>query len=59
MGWRDIMTSKELGWAGGSHFEFGMSSSSPFEPVLAPCGWRCPHRRLTLIRTFGNGNGND
>jgi hypothetical protein len=22
---------------------------------LAPCGWRCPHRRLTLIRPVGNG----
>jgi hypothetical protein len=21
---------------------------------LAPCGWRCPHRRLTLMRPFGN-----
>jgi hypothetical protein len=39
-----------LGWAGGSHVEFGMSSSLPLEPELAPCGWRCPHRRLTLMK---------
>jgi hypothetical protein len=26
----------------------------PLEPELAPCGWRCPHRRLTLMRPFGN-----
>jgi hypothetical protein len=52
------MASKGLGWAGGSHVEFGVSSSLPMEPELAPCGWRCPHRRLTLMRLFGNGNGN-
>jgi hypothetical protein len=39
-------------------FEFGTSSSLPLEPELAPSGWRCPHRRLTLMRPFGNGNGN-
>jgi hypothetical protein len=32
--------------------------SLPLEPELAPCGWRFPHRRLTLMRPFGNGNGN-
>jgi hypothetical protein len=41
-------------WAGGSHsswheFQFAI------EPGLAPCGWRCPNRRLTLTRPFGNG----
>jgi hypothetical protein len=46
-----------LGWAGGSHYESGMSSSLPLEPELAPCGWHWPHRRLTLMRPFGNGNG--
>ena len=22
----------------------------PLEPELAPCGWRCPHQRPTLMR---------
>jgi hypothetical protein len=39
---------------GGSYFGFGMSPSLPLEPELAPCGWRCPHRRLTLMRPFVN-----
>ena len=30
----------------------------PLEPKLAPCGWRCPHRRPAFTGTFGNGNGN-
>jgi hypothetical protein len=33
----------------GSHVVFGMSSSLPLEPEWAPRGWRCPHRRLTLV----------
>jgi hypothetical protein len=36
------IASKGLGWAGGSHFEFGMSSSLPLEPELAPCGGAAP-----------------
>jgi hypothetical protein len=24
-------------------FEVGLDLSLPLEPVLAPCGWRCPH----------------
>ena len=24
------------------------------EPKLAPCGWRCPHRRPALMGPFGN-----
>ena len=28
--------------------------SMPLEPKLAPCGWRCPHRRPTLTGSFGN-----
>jgi hypothetical protein len=27
------------------------------EPELAPSGWHCPHRRLTLMMPFGDGNG--
>jgi hypothetical protein len=38
-----------LGWAGGSHSEFDTSFS--FQGC-EPC---CPHRRLTLMRPFGNG----
>jgi hypothetical protein len=30
------MASKGSGWAGGSPFEYRMSSSSPLEPELAP-----------------------
>ena len=26
----------------------------PLEPKLAPCGWRCPHRRPALTGPFGN-----
>ena len=26
----------------------------PLEPKLAPCGWRCPHRRPALTGSFGN-----
>ena len=26
----------------------------PLEPKLAPCGWRCPHRRPALMGPFGN-----
>jgi hypothetical protein len=33
--------------------------SLPLEHDLAPSGWRCPHQRLTLIRSFGNGNGQE
>jgi hypothetical protein len=29
------MSSKGLGWAGVSHFEFGMSSSLPLEPAVS------------------------
>jgi hypothetical protein len=49
------LASKGLGWAGGSPFELGMSFSLPLEPELAPCGWRCSQRRLTIMRPFGNG----
>ena len=28
--------------------------SMPLEPKLAPCGWRCPHRRPALTGPFGN-----
>jgi hypothetical protein len=51
----DYIASKGLGWAGGSHFEFGMSSSLQLEPELVPCGWRFPHQRLILMRPSGNG----
>jgi hypothetical protein len=34
-----ILASRGLRWAGGSHFESGMSSSLPIEPKWAPCGW--------------------
>jgi hypothetical protein len=54
---RSKWASKGLGWACGSHFDFGMSSRLPLEPELVPCGWRCPFRRLTLLRPFGIGNG--
>jgi hypothetical protein len=41
----NTLASKRLGWAGGSHVEFGMSSSTPNwkVPELAPCGWCLPH----------------
>jgi hypothetical protein len=42
------LASKGFGWASGSQFEFGNSFSLPSEPGLAPCGWHCPHRHLTL-----------
>jgi hypothetical protein len=50
-----------IGWqgsrvAGGSLFEFDSSFSLPLECGLASCGWRCPHRCLTSVRPFGNGN---
>jgi hypothetical protein len=32
-------------------FEFGMYFSLPLEPVLARCGWHCPHH---LVGSFGN-----
>ena len=28
--------------------------SMPLEAKLAPCGWRCPHRRPALMEPFGN-----
>jgi hypothetical protein len=34
-------------------FEFGMSFSLPLEPELAPCGWHCPHWRLTFMGPLG------
>ena len=27
--------------------------SMPWEPELAPCGWRCPHRHPNLMGPFG------
>ena len=43
------------GWAGGSHcLSLDRKLSMPLEPKLAPCGWRCPHRRPALTGPFGN-----
>jgi hypothetical protein len=32
-----------------SLFEAWYESRLPMEPELAPCGWRCPHRRPTAV----------
>ena len=46
---------RDLGWAGGSHcLSLDRNLSMPLEPKLAPCGWRCPHRRPALTGSFGN-----
>ena len=56
MGWPDIhWLARDLGWAGGSHcLSLDRKLSMPLEPKLAPCGWRCPHRRPALTGSFGN-----
>ena len=56
MGWPDIhWLARDLGWAGGSHcLSLDMKLCMPLEPKLAPCGWRCPHRRPALTGPFGN-----
>ena len=56
MGWPDIhWLARDLGWAGGSHcLSLDRKLSMPLEPKLAPCGWRCPHRRPALTGPFGN-----
>jgi hypothetical protein len=28
--------------------------SLPMEPEVAPCGWRCPHRRPTVMVSIGS-----
>jgi hypothetical protein len=58
MGWPDIhwLTRDKGGLVAAIDYEFGMSSSLPLEPELAPCGWHCPHRRPTMMGPFGNGN---
>jgi hypothetical protein len=32
----------------------GFELSLPMEPELPPCGWRCPHRRPTVMGSTGN-----
>ena len=56
MGWPDIhWLARDLRWAGGSHcLTLDRNLSMPLEPELAPCGWRCPHRRPALTGPSGN-----
>jgi hypothetical protein len=53
----NALARKVLGWAGGSQFEFGMSFSLLMEPEFL-VAVALPHRRLTFMRPFRNGNGN-
>jgi hypothetical protein len=47
-GWQGI----RVGWWQ-PFLTLGFELSLPMKPELAPCGWRCPHRRPTVLGSIG------
>jgi hypothetical protein len=56
MGWPDIhWLARDKGGLVAAMFEAWFGFILPMEPELALCGWRCPHRRPTVVMgSIGN-----
>jgi hypothetical protein len=52
--WEGPLVVSRVGWWQPC-LRLGVSvESADGEPRLAPCGWRCPHRRPTVMGSVGN-----
>jgi hypothetical protein len=55
MGWPDIRwLARDKGGLVAAMFEAWFELSLLMEPALAPCGWRCPHRRPPVMGSIAN-----
>jgi hypothetical protein len=55
MGWPGIhWLARDKGGLVAAVWRLDFELSLPMEPELAPCGWRCPHRRPTVMGSIGN-----